>query len=101
MPYFPSSSCETDSSSSFRHCVTTLRSLLRISWFMSGHFLRMRCRSLLFEFFQSGRHEVIQRKANDSNGLNGLLRPRKADFLYGASGVFLRAVGSMNDIVAT
>src|ERR1035441_9356458 len=50
MPYFPSSSCETESSSSLRHCVTTLRSLLRISWSMSRHPLRTRCHHKLLQF---------------------------------------------------
>src|SRR5579864_2145359 len=100
MPNFPSSSCETESSSSLRHCVTTLRSLLRISWSMSRRPLRLRCRGLLLQFLKSARHEIIQRKANNPNRLDGLLRPRIANFLAWASRVVLRTVGPMHDVVA-
>src|ERR1039458_1118411 len=101
MAYFPSSSCEMESSSNLRHCVTTLRSLLRISWFMSLRALRMRCCRLLLQFLEPTYHEVIQSKADDPNRFDGLLRPRKANLLCGASGIVLRTVGSMHDVIAT
>src|ERR1017187_1871024 len=101
MPYLPSSSWETESSSSLRHCVTTLRSLLRISWSMSRRFLRLRCRRLLLQFREPTRHEAIKCKANDPNRFYGLLRPRKANLLGGTSRVVLRTVSPMHDVVAT
>src|SRR5882724_8817503 len=101
MPYLPSSSCETKTSSSLRHCATTLRSLLRISWCISRRDLRLRRCRLLLEFVESTRHKAIQRKANDPNGLNGLLCPWKADLLSDACGIFLRTVRPMYDVVAT
>src|SRR5271157_3173976 len=101
MPYFPSSSCEMESSSSLRHCVTTLRSLLRIFSSMSHRDLRLRRCRLLLQFVEPPPHEVIQCKANDPNCFDRLFRPRKADLLSGARGGFLRTVGPMDDIVAT
>src|SRR5229473_3080418 len=100
MPYFPSSSCEIESSSSLRHCVTTLRSLLRISWLMSGRPLRL-IRRLVLQFLEPTRHEVIQCKADDPNRFDGLLPPRKANLLGEASRIVLRTVGSMYDVIAT
>src|ERR1022692_441702 len=101
MPYLPSSSWETESSSSLRHCVTTLRSLLRISWFMSGCPLRMRCRRFLLQFLQPAGHKVVQCEADDSNGFDGLFRPRIPNLLSGTSGIVLRTVSSVHDVIAT
>src|SRR5262245_61098310 len=101
MPYFPSSSCEMESSSSLRHCVTTLRSLLRISCSMSGRSLWLRCRRLLTKFFQSCRNQFIEAKANDTNRIDGLACPGVANLLWWSIRLLLVSVGSMHDVIAS
>src|SRR5262249_36389598 len=101
MPNLPSRASRVSSSSSLRHCVTTLRSLLRISWSMSHRPQPLRYRSLLLQLFDPTHHEVVQCEADDSNGFDGLLSPRKSDFLRRAGGIILRTVGSMHNVVPT
>src|SRR5438552_3802569 len=101
MAYFPSSSCETESSSSLRHFVTTLRSLLRISWSMLGRHMWLQCHRFFFQFLEPTVHEIIQCKANHPNRFDGLLCPRKSNLLGRTSGIVLRTIGSMHDVIAT
>ena len=68
---------------------------------MSRRPLRLRCCRLLLQFLEPTRHEIIQCKANDPNRFDSLLRPRKANLLGGASGIVLRTVGPMHDVIAT
>src|SRR5262245_22899730 len=101
MPNLPSRASRVSSSSSLRHWVTTLRSLLRIFSSISGGSLRLRCRRLLTKFFQSCRNQFIEAKADDTNRIDGLTCPCVANLLWWPIRLLLVSVGPMHDVIAS
>src|SRR5712692_3633842 len=99
MPYFPSSSCEMESSSSLRHCVTTARSLLRISWSISLRGLLLQGRRFVTKVCESRSNEFIEAKAHHAHRVHGLACPCVADFLGRSIRLFLFAVGTVHDVI--